>query len=328
MSDSQGFLNSPEGHRCLTILALRTLLGKRSENSLKLDYRMKTLRFSSRTAFTLIELLVVVAIIAILASLLLPALAKAKTKAHGIGCMSNLKQLALSWAMYTTDNNEKVPMNNGDTGRNYDQTWITGWLTLDGGDNLGHPGKNNPDNTNTVYVMNSPLWRYHQALGIWRDPADTALSTEGKQRLPHVRTLSMNNWLGNYTPPNTDTPWTPGYKVIHRTSDMTIPNPSKTWILIDEREDSINDGYFVVTMENYSADKMSSSLLIVDYPASYHNGAGGLNFADGHAEIHKWLSPQTKARFKRDTHLSLGAVRGANPDMYWLQERSTGKKGQ
>src|SRR5438552_2376888 len=92
-------------------------------------------RVSNSKAFTLIELLVVIAIIAILAGMLLPTLARAKSQAQGIKCLNNLKQFSLSWNMYALDNNDKLPPNNGpdDTGFTpgaavYPNTWCAGWL--------------------------------------------------------------------------------------------------------------------------------------------------------------------------------------------------------
>ena len=111
------------------------------------------------------------------------------------------------------------------------------------------------------------------------------------------------------------------FKVIHKTTDMTAPAPSKTWVLIDERQESINDGYFVVTMNQTGA-----GCYIVDFPASYHNGAGGLNFADGHSEIHRWRDSRTNPPQRDGSNISLNIPSPNNQDIAWLQERTTGRR--
>ncbi len=266
-------------------------------------------RSHSRGAFTLIELLVVIAIIAILAGMLLPALGKAKTKAQGIFCMNNQRQMTLSWIMYADDNNDRIPPNHI-RGPNRHSTWVQGWL-----DNASPVS----DNTNTIFLMQSHLWPYLNSIGAWRCPADKSLSKHRGRLIPRVRSVSMNNWLN----PNMIWQNQRKYKAYRKLADMTRPSPTGIWVVLDEREDRINNGFFVVDMEGFSP-RNPSRYEMVDMPASYHNGAGGVSFADGHAEIHKWLDPRTTPPVKKGRNLPLISGSRNNVDVAWLQERSTG----
>ena len=271
-----------------------------------------------RFGFTLIELLVVIAIIAILAGMLLPALAKAKTKAQGIACMSSNKQLLTAWLLYAGDfndgcaNNFTIPDTESAIQTKRFNNWVNNVMTW------STSGIDAQSVTNVEWVRNGVLANYTSAaLGIYKCPADIMMSPEQKKLgwTQRLRSNSMNALFGrsdNNASSANGRSWYAGgqYRQFLKTTD--VPEPGMTFLTVDEHPDSVNDGFFIVDI---AASQWG------DLPASYHNGACGFSFADGHAEIRKWQSATSKYPVKFSFATRPFDAAGKR-DFQWYKERA------
>jgi prepilin-type N-terminal cleavage/methylation domain-containing protein/prepilin-type processing-associated H-X9-DG protein len=304
-------------------------ISKANGNILKqIQIRGVLLKMNCRRAFTLLELLVVIAIIAILAALLLPALSRAKQHAQGVICMNNGHQMMMALHLYTGDNHEFFPPNPDDGNTIPGYNWCSGHA------GIGDPQEFDPD------VLKDPklslLITYLGGnISVFKCPADTRQGTyQGTnpsligQIVPAARTFSMSQavgtidpqydatglggghsgipnlsvngpWLNNQDDHRRDSPW----YTYGKLSDIHAPSPSDLWVFVDENASGLNDAAFAFGMEQS---------VWIDVPGSYHNGACGFAFADGHSEIHKWFDkPEAGDADDRDTA--------------WLQQRTSAR---
>ena len=282
--------------------------------------------FGRRKGFTLIELLVVIAVIGILASMLLPALSRAKGKSQGIFCLSNTKQLQLGWALYADDHNDRLPYNlGGDASRSTfaphtNANWVNDVMDWE----------LHSDNTNILGITRASLSYYvNNVANIYHDPSDNVLSDVQRQAgwCARVRSYSMNAMVGDAGDLTTNG-WNknnPGYVQFFKVS--SIPKPAGIFVFLDEHPDSIKDGYFLdqwPTRAPATSTYPYEDAEWIDLPASYHNGAGSFSFADGHAETHRWLCPSTIRPARPDIAPKgwpMDIPDGETADIIWVLQR-------
>ena len=295
-------------------------------------------------AFTLIELLVTIAIIAVLASLLLPAATRAKQGAQGAFCLNNQRQLTLAWLNYAHDNDDRfLVADMGFWTNGAARTWVTGELDYE------PTNRSNWDVTTDIHK--SPLWPYcGNNAALFKCPGDrsSVVPSSGPfagKRTPRVRSIAMSIWFGGFDgyldknqsiedwhlPAN----WpaglnSPPWRLYRRLGDMIDPGPSRTFLLLDLREDTVfASAHFQIDMEGWP-DRPATAKWRWSIPGSYHNRAGALSFADGHAQLKRWVDPLTTQPLRKGKLIEPSGVRGAIPspnnrDIIWLQERATRK---
>ncbi len=244
--------------------------------------------------------MVVVAVIAILAGLLLPALGTAKARGQAIACASQIRQLTVAWALYADENMDLLVNNHGinETLIRRD-SWVNNvedWLSSDG-------------NTNLASLTSGKLAPYLGGnTGVFKCPSDKSVAENG----PRIRTMAMNSLVGD--PGVLTNQFNPQMVQFFRMSEITVP--AQIYVFLDEHPDTINDGFFMNRWEDYVWGNL---------PGSFHNGAANLSFADGHLETHRWVLADTR---RPSVKGGAGGTFAASPhtDFDWLKERSSVRK--
>ena len=290
-----------------------------------------------RAAFTLVELLVVIAIIAILAALLLPALAKAKTKAHGIFCMNNTNQMIKGFHLYASDEEDFIPPNHDDGNSSPWKNWCSGQASNANNARFMMTGPT-PSDIESYNLRGVRPWQWNRIapylagnITVWRCPADPSTYSVREngitKKIPRYRSIAMSQAVGTYPYDSKSKkavhgPWLDGnhghsrgrtWYTYDKMGSFNAPGAASTYMLVDENHQSINDAGFATVGPGPSNFRM------IDWPATYHNMAAGFAFADGHSEIRKWAWPGTDLAKRGPA--TKGGVR--SPDIVWMQMRTS-----
>jgi hypothetical protein len=228
----------------------------------------------------------------------LPALSSAKASAKQSSCLANLRQLEMAFQMYANDNGgnlvQNVPAFSDEFPYLGSNVWVGGNVKIQS------------DATNSFLIKSGELFPYVPQPAAFRCPADSILGGG----LPRVRSYSMNAWIGSKTM-ETQEEQTP-FRIFLKDSDLAAGKPSAIWAIMDEHTATLDDGWFAVTMNN--------SQPFTNLPATRHQNAYGLNFADGHAEIYHLRTAATQiaeTQAQAFTETNVLGISTANSD--WIK---------
>lgn len=222
----------------------------------------------------MVELLSVITIILIVVGLLSAALNQTRYRTLRVICLDNMKQLQLGWMLYADDHNEQMALNKTDpvrgriglvaVARSSTNSWVAG---------------NPKEDRSFENLARGTLYPYVRHPEVYRCPMDTSLAKYGNYR---TRSYSINAYLGG-----DDEDLDPRVKM--RTVELLNPPPERVFVFIEEHEDSVwNGGFLVLPRERFSINAGSWN----STPADRHMRGCNMTFADGHLEYWKWLSPK------------------------------------